>query len=50
MDDGVGKAPVQKVNSEMMRHFFLPLSAFIILGCTGGGAPSNGKRSHEEKT
>lgn len=51
MYDGVGNAPAQKVNSEMMRHSFLPLSALIIPGCAGGGGvPGNEKRHHEEKT
>ncbi len=37
MDEGVKKAPIQEENFNMIRHFILTLSAFIILGCASGG-------------
>ena len=37
MDEGVKKAPIQAENFNMIRHFILTLSAFIILGCASGG-------------
>ena len=37
MDEGVKIAPIQEENFNMIRHFILTLSAFIILGCASGG-------------